>query len=90
MRDILAVLDYTASQVNVYEKFKVDRFLTAYGLVINPEYRGRGIATEVLNGRVPLSKALGIRVIANAFTGIGSQKAAAKAHYEEIYSIKYV
>lgn len=90
LNDILAVLDYTSSQVNIFEKLQVDKYLTTFGLVINPEYRGRGVATEMLNAMIPLGNALGIQAIASAFTGIGSQKAAEKAHYKDIYSIKLV
>jgi GNAT superfamily N-acetyltransferase len=84
------VLDYAAKQFDVYKEFKVSRYLTAYGLVIHPAYRGRGVATEILRARVPLIKALGLNVIVNAFTGIGSQMAAKKADYEEVFTIKYV
>jgi GNAT superfamily N-acetyltransferase len=82
------VLDYTAKQFDVFSEFKVNRYLGSYGLVINPAYRGRGIATEMLKARVPLLKALGLNVTSNTFSGIGSQIAAKKADYEDVYVIK--
>lgn len=63
--------------------------MTAYGLCINPEYRGRGIATEMLKARVPILKALGLTVTSTAFTGIASQIAAKKAGYEDVCVISY-
>lgn len=63
--------------------------MTAFGLCVNPEYRGRGIATEILKARAPILKALGLKVTSTAFTGIGSQSAAKKAGYKETYVIDY-
>lgn len=83
------VITYTTKQFNVYEAYNVDKYLTAYGLCINPVYRGRGIASEMLKARVPILKALGLQVTSTAFTGIGSQKAAKKAGFEERYVISY-
>lgn len=56
---------------------------------MSPEYRGRGIATEILKARVPMLKALGLKVTSTAFTGIGSQKAAKKAGYKEVFVLDY-
>jgi RimJ/RimL family protein N-acetyltransferase len=64
-------------RANTFEKFNVDRYLSAYGLCINKAYRRRGIATEILKARVPYMKLFGLKVTSTAFTGIGSQKAAA-------------
>lgn len=43
----------------------------------------------MLKARVPVLKALGLTVTSNAFTAIGSQIAARKAGYEEIFAISY-
>lgn len=82
-------LIYTTKQFNVFESYSVDKYLTAYGLCVNPEYRGRGIATEILKARVPIMKALGLQVTSTSFTGIGSQTAAKKAGYEERFVMSY-
>ncbi|KAG5684339.1 hypothetical protein PVAND_013574 [Polypedilum vanderplanki] len=87
--DILALLDYTVKQFDVYKEFKVNSYLTAFGLCIIPAYRGKGIATEMLKARVPILKALNLSVTSTAFTGTASQIAAKKAEYETVYSIKY-
>jgi RimJ/RimL family protein N-acetyltransferase len=64
-------------RADIMGKFNVERYLSAYGLCINSAYRRRGIATEMLRARVPYLKAFGLKVTATAFTGTGSQKAAA-------------
>lgn len=87
--DILEVIHYLTKQFDVYSTFNVDKYLTAYGLCVNPEYRNRGIATEILKSRVPILKALDMKVTSTAFTGIGSQIAAKKAGYVDAYVISY-
>lgn len=87
MSDIFGVMSHAQQQFNVFQHYKVDEYLIAYGLCVDTDFRGRGIATEMLKARVPVLKALGLKVTATAFTGIGSQKAAEKAGYEENFVI---
>lgn len=89
MTDVLGVLGFCEKQFDVCKHFKVDRYLSAYGLCVDPAYRGRGIATEMLKARTPYMKAFGLRVTSTSFTGIGSQTAAAKAGYQEAFVIAY-
>lgn len=84
---MFSIMDYTMKQFNIFEKFNVTDYLSAYGLCVNPEYTGRGIATELLKARVPLLKALGLKVTSTLFTSIGAQKAALKAGYQEDFVI---
>ena len=74
---------------NVYDVFKVDQYLMAYGLSVCPKYRGRGIATEILKARVPFCKAFGIPLTATLFTALISQKAATKAGFVDGISVAY-
>jgi predicted acetyltransferase len=78
-------MEYTTKEVDVYKRYNVESYLGAIGLLVNRAYRGRGIATEMLRARVPLLKALGLKITVTSFTGIGSQSAAKKAGYEEVY-----
>lgn len=86
--DILEVLTYTSKQFNPFEHYKVSKYLTDYGLLVHPDYRKLGIATEMLKARIPMMKELGIELTASDFTGTGSQIAAMRAGYTETYSIK--
>jgi GNAT superfamily N-acetyltransferase len=76
-------------QHNVFEAYGVDRYLTDYGLVISRDYRQRGIAGEMLKARVDVTKSLGLAVTSSAFTAVGSQKAAEKAGYKEVFSVEF-
>lgn len=87
--DVLKLLDYTTKQFNVYEFYNVDKYLTAFGLSVNTDYRGRGIATMMLKARAFLLKTLGLKLTSTAFTAIGSQIASAKAGFEENCVLSY-
>lgn len=76
-------MGHAQKQFDVFQHYNVNDYLIAYGLCVDTAYRARGIATEMLKARGPLLKALGLKVTTTAFTGIGSQKAALKAGYEE-------
>lgn len=86
--DVFGVMSYVQEQFSVYKHFNVREYLIAYGLCVDTMYRARGIATEMLKARAPLLKALQLQVTTTAFTGIGSQKAALKAGYEENFVIR--
>lgn len=87
MNDIFGVMSYAQQQFNVFKQYNVEEYLIAYGLCVDTAYRARGIATEMLKARGPMLKALGLKVTTTAFTGVGSQKAAEKAGYEDNFTI---
>lgn len=76
-------------QHNVFEKYSVDKFLTDYGLVINRDYRQRGIAGEFMKSRIGVAVALNLEVVSSVFTAVGSQKAAEKVGFRESFSISF-
>lgn len=80
-------MSYAQQEFNVFRRYNVENYLIAYGLCVDTDYRGRGIATEMLKARAPLLKVLGLKITTTAFTGIGSQKAAEKAGYEDNFVI---
>ena len=84
---MFSIMDYAVKQFNIFEKFNVTDYLSAYGLCVHPEYTGRGIATELLKARIPLLKALGLKVTSTQFSSIGVQKAALKAGYQEDFIV---
>lgn len=87
--EIFELVEYCVANFNVYENYKVNKYLTAYGLCVNPNYRRRGIAIEMLKARKPYLKHLGLTVTSTAFTGLGSQIAASRAGFTESYVITY-
>jgi len=86
---IFNAVSYCVKQVDIFAKFNVDKYLWAYGLCVNPEYRRAGIGTELLKARFPLMRALGLTVTATIFTAIGSQKAADRAGFKDIFTLSY-
>ncbi|XP_053681713.1 uncharacterized protein LOC128732481 [Sabethes cyaneus] len=72
-------------QADLFEKYGVEHYLSAWGLSVAPKYRGRGIATELLRARIPICRALGFRLTVTLFSTPGSQIPAAKVgFYDEI------
>jgi hypothetical protein len=72
-----------------FEAFGVDHILSAFGLGVKTEHRGRGIAVELLLARIPLMRTLRLPVTLTCFSTLSSQKAARKAGYTEISSMSY-
>jgi hypothetical protein len=83
LKDIFAVWHIAEQQFNVFEHYKVDEYLYGYGLVVDPAYKGKGIATEMLKARVPLLKSLGLTLTSTEFNGAAAQKAAKKAGFHD-------
>ncbi|XP_055627382.1 uncharacterized protein LOC129769278 isoform X2 [Toxorhynchites rutilus septentrionalis] len=89
VQDIMATIEYTTQQFNLFEHYKVDHYLKSSGLAISRRYRGRGIATEVLKTRVPLCKAFGIKLTATNFASDAAQVAATIAGFETNFEVTY-
>ncbi|CAH0700007.1 unnamed protein product [Spodoptera exigua] len=73
----------------IYDKYNVNTYLMGAGLSVAPEYRGLGIAVELLKARINLSKDLGFRATGGIFTSAKAQRAAEKAGMECLYHISY-
>ena len=82
---ICGLIEYTTKEADIYNKYNVDRYLSAFGLVVDRSYRGCGLAKHLLHARIPLMQYIGLTVTVTSFTGIGSQTAAKNAGYEELY-----
>lgn len=76
------------NQFDILKNYKVDKFMVAYGLSVSRKYRGRKIGKEILRARIPLCRALGIKVTTTVFTGFASQKSAANVGFEENFVIR--
>lgn len=89
MREIREAFNFINGLFDVFEHYNVNYYLYAHGLAVKTEYRGRGIATEVLKARVPLMSTLGLSVTSSLFTTLAAQKAAFKIGYTEDFSVSY-
>ncbi|XP_058454588.1 uncharacterized protein LOC131432368 [Malaya genurostris] len=54
-------------QSDIFGRYGVDHYLSAWGLSVHPKYRGRGVATELLRARIPLCRAMGLRLTVTLF-----------------------
>ncbi|KAJ0183006.1 hypothetical protein K1T71_000982 [Dendrolimus kikuchii] len=86
---LFGAVDFVTKSVDVFEKYDVDKYLTAYGLVVDPQWRGLNVGKELLEARIPLCKALGIKVTATVFTAGASQAIAKKAGFVDLFEITY-
>ncbi|KAG5679848.1 hypothetical protein PVAND_009385 [Polypedilum vanderplanki] len=86
---LMEATKFIENAFDVMEHYNVDRYMFAAGLCVGPEYRGRGIATEILKARAPLMRSIGIELTTSIFSTTGAQKAALAAGYDENYSITY-
>ncbi|CAH2056072.1 unnamed protein product, partial [Iphiclides podalirius] len=48
---LFGAVDLVARSVDLFQKYGVDKYLTAYGLVVAPEWRGCNIGKEILKAR---------------------------------------
>jgi GNAT superfamily N-acetyltransferase len=82
---ICGLFEYTTKLADIYNKYNVDRYLSAFGLVVDRPYRGCGLARHILHARIPLMQYIGISVTVTSFTSIPAQTAAKNAGFEELY-----
>lgn len=82
-------IEYTLNKVNIFEKYGVDKYLSAMGLTVDDRYQGRGIAKEIVKARVPLCQSLGLKLISNIWSEFGAyvaQKVGYKLDTEVTYA----
>ncbi|GAB0087122.1 hypothetical protein DMENIID0001_013990 [Sergentomyia squamirostris] len=87
--DLRKVADFIKRKADPFNKYNVDKYISAVGLIVIPKYRGLNLATEILKARVPLCRGLGIKLTGTVFTGPASQKAAQKAGFVNDYEARY-
>jgi GNAT superfamily N-acetyltransferase len=80
---------YVGSYVNIFEKYGVTEFLSAFGLYVHPDFRGQGLGTEILRARTNLCKGVGLKVTMSFFTTTQGQRAAEKAGMELLAEVPY-
>lgn len=80
--------DITAAS-NVFERYNISEYLSAFGLSVNSAYSGEGIGYQLLKAREPLCKEMGIHLTGTVFTGDVSQHLARKAGYSLVNQVEY-
>ncbi|KPI99125.1 hypothetical protein RR46_02342 [Papilio xuthus] len=74
-------LKFVEDKCNPFEYLGEDKLLVGYGLVVKREFRGAKLGARILNAREPLCKQLNVKAATTVFTGISSQKLAARCGY---------
>ncbi|CAH0701103.1 unnamed protein product [Spodoptera exigua] len=69
--------------------FNLDPYLLCRGVFVCPEYRGLGIAQELLRIRRLISKEYGIPITGAWMTSPGTQKAAERDGWETVCEVKF-
>uniref|UniRef100_A0A6M2DLN8 N-acetyltransferase domain-containing protein n=1 Tax=Xenopsylla cheopis TaxID=163159 RepID=A0A6M2DLN8_XENCH len=81
--------DYLASFTDCYAHYGVDEYLYAFGLSVDPSYRGMGVAMEILKARNDMGRKVGLKATVTTFTALESQKLAEKCGYETLVEKSY-
>ncbi|CAG9810681.1 unnamed protein product [Chironomus riparius] len=88
VKDMVTVMDYTLNQASIFTKYNTDKYLGSLGLCVSREYRGCGIAKELLKARRQVMENLGLIVTATVFSAKGSQNAAKSVGFEEVFAVR--
>ncbi|XP_063825103.1 uncharacterized protein LOC135074665 isoform X2 [Ostrinia nubilalis] len=84
-----AIISKLISRYNALKDHKLDIFLNDRGVVVNPKYRGLGLAQMFFNVRRQICHDIGIPLTGAWMTAAGSQKAAARDGWETAYEMTY-
>jgi GNAT superfamily N-acetyltransferase len=89
LNDINKFYAFIKNYENLLEKHGVDTILNSMGMAVHPQYRYHGIATELLRARIPLCRAVDIKLTATLFPSIGAQIPAYKAGYKKEFELTF-
>ncbi|XP_011056693.1 PREDICTED: uncharacterized protein LOC105147407 isoform X2 [Acromyrmex echinatior] len=70
----------------IYEHYEVDKYITGFGVSVNPDYRRYGLGKELLKVRDFIGSTYGVPATVITFTSIISEKLIAGMEYEELFS----
>ncbi|XP_071877516.1 arylalkylamine N-acetyltransferase-like 2 isoform X1 [Bombus fervidus] len=86
---VMSVVIELSKQANVFEKYGVNKYMNAFGLSVNPKYRGASLGAHLLNARVEIGREYDIPVTVTAFTSPISQKLAERCGFETLVERNY-
>ncbi|KAF7383054.1 hypothetical protein HZH68_014903 [Vespula germanica] len=76
-------------EAKIYEHFNTDRYMFAFGLSVEPSYRGHNLGAHILRAREDIGREYKISVTATPFSSAISQKSAARCGFEVLLSRDY-
>ena len=83
------VVDFGLKDVDIFNLYGVEEYMSAFGLFVHPDFRGQGLAVHLLKARFPLAKALGLKATMTFFYPVAAQVASVKAGMELIKEVVY-
>ncbi|KAK9512673.1 hypothetical protein O3M35_001047 [Rhynocoris fuscipes] len=86
---ILRALYDVSKRANIYDKYSIDKYLSAFGLTVHPNYHGYQIGFRLLECRKPLCESLGLSVTGTSFTAQNSQYLAKKVGFVTLAELDY-
>nr|CAD7461019.1 unnamed protein product [Timema tahoe] len=89
LRNVIQLLEHIEGQVNVFEKYNVNEYMTALGLSVSREFRGQKLGLELLKARSDLGRSVGLKLTVTVFTAMASQIQAERAGFELLVEIDY-
>lgn len=88
-KKMLGIIKYVTYLKCPFKHFNVDEYLGAMGLFVVRDYRGEGIALNLLQTRESMCKAFGFKLTMTFFSSIGAQSVAVKAGHDEFTTIAW-
>lgn len=74
--------------INIFELYGVDKYLSSFGLYVVQKYRGRGIGEQLLRTRKSFCAAFDIKITSNGFSSDFSNRIADKVGFKLINSLR--
>ncbi|XP_075213256.1 uncharacterized protein LOC142319631 [Lycorma delicatula] len=78
---LFTVLEDFYGKEDLYEKYGVDKYLSAYGLSVSPQFQGDSVGYHLLKARDFLCQATGLTVAVTLFSNPAAIHSAIKAGY---------
>ncbi|XP_043273494.1 uncharacterized protein [Venturia canescens] len=79
---MLRLMGSLEKEKDVRRFFNVDKILSAFGLCVDPEFRGQGLGYELLRARDEMAVAYNLQATSTVFTSTFAAKNAARAGFE--------
>ncbi|XP_014276800.1 uncharacterized protein [Halyomorpha halys] len=88
-KDVFLACKVAVERANIFERYGVDKILSAFGLSVDTKYHGYHVGERLLQCRKPLCQHLGIKVTGTIFTASSSQYLSKKIGFKVLYEEEY-
>ncbi|KAE8751536.1 hypothetical protein FOCC_FOCC001783 [Frankliniella occidentalis] len=89
-RHIVRLLDEADAQADVFGRFpNVDAYVDIKILSVHPDYRGRGIAKQLIDQSREVTRSQGVPMVRCVCTSYYTHKAVARLGFEHVHTMPY-